>query len=82
MEGGKMTECNGVHKSINELFNCSDCDQILEYGKYAADTIKEIKKSIVTESVSYLEIATLQSLSDYIDQNDVLLLQWAGIPEN
>jgi len=51
-------------------------------------TIKEIKKrleylrkEIKAECISYGEIAELQSLAKHIDKGDVLLLEWAGVPE-
>ena len=40
-----------------------------------------LRKQIKNENISYEEIAELQSLSKYIDKGDVLLLQWAGVPE-
>ena len=40
-----------------------------------------LREEIKAEKISYGEIAELQSLSDYIDPDDVLLLEWAGIPE-
>ncbi len=38
----------------------------------------EIKK----EQISYGEISELQSLVQYIDKDDVLLLEWTGVQEN
>jgi len=43
--------------------------------------LEEIRKSIKNECVSYSEIAELQSLSKYIDKNDIQLLEWAGVKE-
>lgn len=43
--------------------------------------LEEIRKEIRNESVSYGEIAELQSLAKYIDKNDVELLEWAGVEE-
>ena len=41
-----------------------------------------IRKSIVAENVSINEIAELQNeLVEHIDPSDVLLLEWAGVPE-
>ena len=40
-----------------------------------------LRKEIEAERISYGEIAELQSLVDYIDPSDVLLLEWAGVPE-
>jgi len=44
--------------------------------------LKYIRHKIKSEKISYSEIAELQSLAKYIDPSDVLLLEWAGIPEN
>lgn len=40
-----------------------------------------LRKEIEAERISYGEIAELQSLVDYIDDDDVVLLEWAGVPE-
>ena len=41
-----------------------------------------IRKSIEAENVSMDEIAELQNeLVEHIDPSDVLLLEWAGVPE-
>jgi hypothetical protein len=42
--------------------------------------LKEIKKSIEDENISYGEIAELQSLRKYI-KDDTVLMEWAGIKE-
>ena len=49
--------------------------------KQATKRLAEIKKAIEAENISYGEIAELQTLSDYID-GDIILMEWAGIPEN
>jgi hypothetical protein len=43
--------------------------------------LEELRKEIENETISYGEIAELQSLVKYIDPSDVLLLEWAGVPE-
>ncbi len=40
-----------------------------------------IRKSIEAENISWGEIIELQSLAEYIDPGDPLLLEWAGVPE-
>lgn len=40
-----------------------------------------LRGEIEAERISYGEIAELQSLAEYIDPDDVLLLEWAGVPE-
>lgn len=53
--------------------------------KSMTDKIKSrleyLRGEIIAEHISYEEIAELQSLSEYIDEGDTLLLEWAGIPE-
>lgn len=48
--------------------------------KEAIKRLKEIKKSIESESISYAEIAELQTLRKYI-AGDTVLAEWAGIEE-
>ena len=40
-----------------------------------------LRKEIEAERISYGEIVELQSLSKYIPEHDVVLLEWAGVPE-
>ena len=44
--------------------------------------LEHLRGEIEAERISYGEIAELQSLAEYIDPSDVLLLEWAGVPEN
>lgn len=52
----------------------------------ANDQIKErleyLRGEIKAERISYGEIVELQSLAEYIEPGDVVLLEWAGVPEN
>ena len=41
-----------------------------------------LRREIEAERISYGELAELQSLTRYIEPSDVLLLEWAGVPEN
>ena len=43
--------------------------------------LEYLRKQIYKENISYGEIAELQSLAKHIDNNDVELLQWAGVKE-
>lgn len=45
------------------------------------ERLEELREYIKDESISYSEIAELQSLSKYIDKGDVELLEWAGVKE-
>jgi len=51
----------------------------------ATEEIKErleyLRGEIEAERISYGEIFELQSLAKYIEPGDVLLLEWAGVPE-
>jgi hypothetical protein len=49
--------------------------------KEIEDRFKYLKGEIKKECISYGEIAELQSLAEYIPEDDVLLREWAGIPE-
>lgn len=40
-----------------------------------------LRSQIEAERVSYYEISELESLVEYIDPADTLLLQWANVPE-
>jgi hypothetical protein len=55
-------------------FNPPDEEAIRERLEY-------LRSQIEAECISYGEIAELQDLAEYIDDGDVLLLQWAGVPE-
>jgi hypothetical protein len=46
------------------------------------ERLEELRQAIRDENISYGEIQELQSLARYIDENDVELLQWAGVEEN
>jgi hypothetical protein len=41
-----------------------------------------LREQIEAECVSYSEIVELQGLVEYIEPEDNLLLEWAGVPEN
>jgi hypothetical protein len=43
--------------------------------------LEYLRREINAERISYNEILELQSLSEYIEQDDVLLREWASIPE-
>lgn len=43
--------------------------------------LEEIRTEIQNERISYGEIQELQNLAQYIDKDDVELLQWAGVEE-
>lgn len=43
--------------------------------------LEYLRAEIKAVRISYEEVAELQSLVAYIEPNDVLLLEWAGVPE-
>jgi hypothetical protein len=43
--------------------------------------LEYLRKEIENETISTGEICELQSLIPYIDKGDILLLEWAGVPE-
>ena len=45
------------------------------------ERLEYLRTQIKKEQISYGEIAELQGLKKHIDNNDVLLLEWAGVPE-
>lgn len=45
------------------------------------ERLEYIRGEIQAERISYAEIAELQALSEYIEDSDLLLLQWAGVDE-
>lgn len=49
--------------------------------KHVTERLEYLRKQIQAERISYGEIAELQSLAQWIDENDTELLQWAGVEE-
>ena len=45
------------------------------------ERLEYLREQIRNENISYREIAELQSLQEYIDKDDVELLQWANVEE-
>ncbi len=45
------------------------------------ERLEYLRGEIEAERISYGEIAELQSLAKYIDKNDTVLLEWAGVKE-
>ena len=44
--------------------------------------LEHLREQVKNENISLGEIAELQGLSEHINKNDVLLLEWAGVKEN
>jgi len=45
------------------------------------ERLEYLRGEILEERISYGELVELQSLAKFIDKDDVLLLEWAGVPE-
>ena len=45
------------------------------------ERLEYLRGEIQNERISYGEIVELQEMASEIDPNDVLLLEWAGVPE-
>ena len=45
------------------------------------ERLEYLHSQIEDESISYSELIELQNLADHIDPTDVVLLEWAGVPE-
>lgn len=43
--------------------------------------LEYLRNEILLEKISYFEIAELVDLIPYIDKEDTLLLEWAGVKE-
>lgn len=50
--------------------------------KHARKRLAYLRREIKAERISQGEIAELKKLARYIKPDDVLLREWAGIPEN
>ena len=50
--------------------------------KKIKERLEYLRKEIKAERISMGEIVELESLAKYIDPSDVLLLEWAGVPEH
>lgn len=44
--------------------------------------LEHLRAELRSERISYGELIELQSLAEYIDKNDVELLEAAGVPES
>ena len=45
------------------------------------ERLEYLRGEILAERISYGELAELEELSIFIEENDVLLLEWAEVPE-
>lgn len=69
--------------TIDLCEDCYDCREIWEEEERDAKVrLEYLRKQIENECISTWEIVELQWLVDYIEKNDVLLLERAWVPEN
>ena len=71
--------------------NCEDCRHYPEAGEpcplvscefeTVKDRLEYLRGEIEAERISMGEILELQDLAEHIEDGDVLLLEWAGVPE-
>lgn len=47
----------------------------------AQERLEYLREQIIAERISFGEIFELQSLVNFIEPGDTLLLEWAGVPE-
>ena len=50
--------------------------------KRIKNRLEYFRGEIEAERISYGEIAELQELAEHIEADDVVLLEWAGVPEH
>lgn len=50
-------------------------------GKAIQEHLEYLRGEILAERISYNEIWELQELKSFINPDDVLMLEWAGVPE-
>lgn len=50
--------------------------------KEIKERLEYLRGEIEAERISQGEIIELESLAEHIEDGDVLLLEWAGVPEN
>ena len=69
--------------------NCPDCEgtgqrvdfKAIRERQSTRKRLEYLRAEIKAERISYGEIAELQSLAEYIECDDVLLREWAELPE-
>jgi hypothetical protein len=47
-----------------------------------SERLEYLREQIRAESISWSELADLQGLAEFVDKDDVELLEWAGVPEH
>lgn len=74
-------KCADCGISIPNVYEGAEPEALLCDTCLAKVRLEYLRGEIIAERISYGEISELQSLVDYIDPDDVQLLEWAGVPE-
>lgn len=69
---------HGGRKKVSEM---SDGIEFLSKATYARFRLEYLRGEIERACISYEEIAELQGLRRFVNENDMLLRGWAGVPE-
>ncbi len=75
----QLSEFNQVYRKMLEKMNREHYPE--NWTEYYKARLEYLRGEIEAERMSYGEILELQSLVDHIEPGDVLLLEWAGVPE-
>ena len=67
--------------AIENLVNQLNIKEVKMTKKDIKKRLEYLRKEIEAERISYGEIVELQSLVKYIEKEDVVLLEWAGVKE-
>ena len=82
----KVVDVDDAIRRINKYISDVESSRTAKENNMDAARAKRrleyLRKEIEAERISYGEIQELQSLAEYIDNDDVLLLEWAGVKEN
>ena len=68
-------------ETLYRAFRQPDCWAEFACAECRRERLEYLRGEIEAERISMGEIAELQGLAEYIEPGDVLLLEWAGVPE-
>lgn len=67
--------CVKITKTGKERFDHKATEKVIQ------SHLEYLREEIENERISYSEIAELQDLKNFIQPDDTLLLEWAGVSE-
>ena len=67
-------------QGITEVLNC-ETNEIIKTDTTIKERLEYLRGEIEKECISTEEVAELESLKEYIEPGDTVLLEWAGVPE-